>query len=222
MNFKYCKKNAVYLQIIGSVIYLILIFLAMTFYTGGTRDYPSVPGYSFWANTLSDSGRTVAYSGIPNTISMVLFTIALTIYAILFIPFYLKISDLFNEGKYEKYFSNVGTFLGIVASISFIGIACTPADILIGPHTLFVFIGYAAILFNAVCYSIAMYLNKNFSKVYAHILIIFALVHLITLIMGIIGLASDRNLMVLGQKIGRFAAMTTFFILAYGIWKYEK
>ncbi|MBY9004213.1 MAG: hypothetical protein KGD73_09605 [Candidatus Lokiarchaeota archaeon] len=222
MKFKFCKKNAVFLQIIGSVFYIILIFSAMIFYTGGTQDNPSIPGYSFWANTLSDSGRTIAYSGVPNIISMVIFSAALIIYAILFIPFYLKISDLFKESKSEKNFSKIGTILGIVSSITFIGIAFTPADILIGPHMLFVYIGYASIFFNAICYSIAMYMNKDFPKIYAIILIVFGLLYFITLLMGLIGLASDRNLMVIGQKIGRFASLGTFFILAYGIWKFEK
>ena len=220
--FTFCKKNAVYIQIIGSVIYLILIFLAMLFYTGGTRDYPSIPGYSFWANTLSDSGRTVAYSGIPNTISLVIFSTALIIYAIAFIPFYLKISHLFNEGKSEKIFSMFGTVLGIITSISLIGIAFTPADILIAPHMIFVYIGYVSIFFNAICYSIAMYMHENFPKIYAILMIIFALLFFITLITGIIGLAGDRNLMVVGQKIGRFASIGTYLILAYGIWKFEK
>lgn len=222
MNFSFCKKNAVLIVVIGSVLYILLIFSAMIFYTGGTRDNPSIPGYSFWANSISDSGRTVAYSGASNIISMVILSVALIIYAISFIPFYLKISNLFKEGKSEKISSIIGTILGIVSSITLIGIAFTPADILIEPHMLFVYIGYASVFFNAIFYAIAMYMNKKFPKIYAIILIVFAFVYFVTLMMGIIGLASNRDLMVIGQKIGTFASLGTFFILAYGIWKFEK
>ena len=49
------KQNAYIFEILGCVVYVILIFLAMLFYAGGTADNPNLQGYSFWGNTLSDS-----------------------------------------------------------------------------------------------------------------------------------------------------------------------
>lgn len=195
------------------------MFLAMVFYTGGTRVDSSISGYSFWHNYLSDSGRTIAYSGIPNTISMIILPIALIIYALSYLPLYLKISVFFHEDKFGKFFIRVGTYIGILASIFLIGIALTPEDILAIPHVFFVYIGYIFIFINAIFYSIALFLNKKFSNIYAINLAIFASIFFITLMMGISG---GLNVSVIGQKIGRFATMATFIIIAHGIWKVEK
>jgi len=194
------------------------MFLAMIFYTGGTRVDSSIPGYSFWQNYLSDSGRTIAYSGIPNIISMIILPTALIFYALSYLPLYLKISDFFHEDKFGKFFIRVGTCIGILASIFLIGIALTPEDILSIPHVFFVFIGYIFIFINAICYSIALFLHKKFSNIYAFNLAIFASIFFITLMMGMSG---DLTVSVIGQKIGRFATIATFIITAHGIWKFE-
>ena len=219
MSISYFKTKAVQIQVGGYLIYLALMFLAMVFYTGGTRIDSSISGYSFWQNYLSDSGRTIAYSGIPNPVSMIILPIALIIYALSYLPLYLKISVFFNEDKFGKFFIRVGTCLGIFASIFLIGIALTPEDILAIPHVFFVYIGYIFILINAIFYSIALFLNEKFSNIYAINLAIFATIFFITLMMGISG---GLYISVIGQKIGRFATMATFIIMAYGIWKIEK
>lgn len=219
MSISYFKIKAVQFQVGGCLIYLLLMLFAMVFYTGGTRVDASNPGYSFWQNYLSDSGRTIAYSGIPNTISMIILPIALIIYALSYLPLYLKMSVFFYEDKFGKYFIRVGTCMGIFASIFLIGIALTPEDILSIPHVFFVYIGYIFILINAILYSIALFLNNKFSNIYAINLAIFATIFFMTLMMGVFG---GLSVSVIGQKIGRFATMATFIIIAHGIWKLEK
>ena len=219
MSISYFKIKAVQFQVGGCLIYLLLMFLAMVFYTGGTSVDSSIPGYSFWQNYLSDSGRTIAYSGIPNTISMIILPIALIIYALSYLPLYLKISVHFRGDKFGKLFIRVGTVLGMFASFFLIGIALTPEDILAIPHVFFVYIGYIFILLNAIFYSIAIFLNKKISNIYAINLAIFATIFFICLMMGISG---GLIVSVTGQKIGRIATMATFIIVAHGIWKIEK
>ena len=201
---------------------MILIFIAMLFYAGGTPDYPNIQGYSFWGNTLSNLGMTVAYSGKPNTNSMILFSIALILRAVSLIPFYLALRFFFNEVKIEKCLSNIGSIFGIIASISSIGIVFTPVDILDEPHMLFAFVGYTSALIMSVCFSIAIYLNKEFPKLYTYIFIIFTVVNFTISIMGLIGLASNRTIMVIAQKIGWFASLICFVVVGYGCWKLEK
>ncbi len=209
-------------MILGQVLFLILVFLAMTFYAGGTRDNPALIGYSFWGNTISDSGRIIAWSGLLNTTSMVFLSTALIVYAVSFMPFYIIVSKLFSEGKIEKYASKIGCILGVIFSLSYIGIAFTPADVLYTPHMIFVLIGYICAFVMAVFFTIAFFKNKEFSNIYAIIFALFTIFYFVTQIIALVGLSSDRNLMVLMQKLGTFVSIGVFFIIGYGIWKFEK
>jgi len=209
-------------MLLGQVLFLILVSLAMIFYAGGTRDNPTLLGYSFWGNTISDSGRTIAWSGVLNITSMVFLSSALIVFAIFFIPFYLILSKMFSEGKIEKYASKIGAILGVIFSLAYIGIAFTPADVLYTPHMIFVLIGYICAFIMSVCYTIAFFKNKEFSNIYSIIFALFTLFYFVTQIIAIVGLTSDRNLMVLMQKLGTFVSIGVFFIIGYGIWKFEK
>ncbi|MFX1444250.1 MAG: hypothetical protein ACFFHV_12620 [Promethearchaeota archaeon] len=222
MDTESWRVKAYKFQVVGAIISVILIIIAMAFYTGGTPDNPSIQGYSFWDNTLSNLGMSVAYSGKSNTISMILFSIALIFSAASLIPFYLAIRFFFTEVKREKWLSNIGTIFGIITSISIIGIAISPVDILEEQHMLFVYISYTSTLIMSFCFSISMYLNKEFPKQYAYIFFIFTAVNFILSIMGLVGLASNRALMVIAQKVGWIAQIVCFVILSYGCWKLVK
>ena len=222
MNVENWKNKAVIGMILGQVLFVILFSLAMIFYAGGTPDNPAIIGYSFWGNTISDSGRIIAWSGALNTTSMVFLSTALITSAIFIIPFYLILSKLFSEGKIEKYASKIGSILGVIFSLSHIGLAFTPADVLYMPHTIFVLIGYICAFVMSVFFTIAFFKNKKFSNIYAIIFALFTIFSFVTEIIALIGLASDRNLMVLMQKLGAFVSIGVFLILGYGIWKFEK
>ena len=209
-------------MIFGQVLFIILVFLAMIFYAGGTRDNPALIGYSFWGNTISDSGRIIAWSGLLNTTSMVFLSASLIVYAIFFIPFYIIVSKLFSEGKIEKYASKIGCILGVIFSLSYIGIAFTPADVLYTPHMTFVLIGYICAFLMSVLFTIAFLKNKEFSNIYGIVLALFTIFYFVTQIIALVVIASDRNLMVLMQKLGTYGSIGVFFIIGYGIWKFEK
>lgn len=222
MNIKNWKNHAALSLFLSSVIYLVLMFLAMTFYAGGTRDNPLFPGYSFWGNTISDSGRFIAWSGISNTLSMVLLSLSLITNGLFYIPFYLFVSNSLSEGKLEKLSSKIGAIFGIMFSISLIGIAFTPADILYIYHMIFVFIAYISVFLNGVFFSIAFYKNKDFPDTYALFFGIYTIFYFIAFLLGLIGLLIDRNIMVLFQKLGAFAVLAAFLIIGYGFLKFKK
>ena len=167
MNVENWRERAYIFQILGAIIYFILIFIAMLFYAGGNYKNPNVSGYSFWENIISDLGRTVGYSGIPNTVSIILFSISLVLYAILFIPFYLIFSDLFQNKELKLKVAKIGSILGIIASLSIIGIVFTPIDLLDIAHLIFASIAYLSLSLNGVFYTIALYINKDFPKIYS-------------------------------------------------------
>ena len=89
MNLKITNKSAFKIEILGIILYTIFITVAILTYAGGTQDNPSNPGYSFWFNTFSDTGRTVAHNGNSNLIALIFFSIAYSAIAITMIPFYL-------------------------------------------------------------------------------------------------------------------------------------
>jgi hypothetical protein len=222
LNVENWKNKAVIGMILGQVLFLILVSLAMIFYAGGTRDNPALLGYSFWGNTISDSGRAVAWSGVQNTLSMVSLSTALILYAVSFIPFYLTLSKLFSEGKIEKRVSKIGCIFGIIFSVSYIGIAFTPADVLYIPHMIFALLSYITAVLMCVFFSIAFLKNKEFSNSYTMMFTLFTVYFLVVQIFALIGLMSDRNLMVLMQKLGTFVSIAIFFVLGYAIWKFKK
>jgi hypothetical protein len=193
----------------------------MFFYPGGIRDNLSIQGYSFWGNTFSDLGRTIAWNGETNLISMILFTFAFGIQVISVIPFYLKFMSIFQEIQLEKKVSKIGSYFGIISSIAFIGVLCTPADILNGPHWIFVFLGYPSVLIMGICYSVVLILSDKFTKPFAFIYTVLILIFFVSLLVGLIGISFSRTIMVIGQKILTFSLLIAFLFLIYGVWKLQ-
>lgn len=72
---KKLKLISIFLMI-GPIQLVILTFVAMLFYPGGTGVDPTILGNSFFSNYFSDLGGTVSHSGTDNTISMIFFAIA--------------------------------------------------------------------------------------------------------------------------------------------------
>ena len=95
------KKKISITALLGIILYVVFIGIAMIFYAGGSKDIPSSIGYSFWMNTFSDLGRTTAWNGLPNTISMILFSFAYGIHVITMVPYYLLFYAI------EHYFTKI-------------------------------------------------------------------------------------------------------------------
>ena len=219
MNLEKWKRIAAICQILGFSLFFLLMFIAMFFYTGGTMDNPSSPGYYFWGNTISDLGRIITYNGVFNIISMVLFTIAIIILALLSIPLYVVFPILFSERTIESISAKIGSLLGYITTIGWIGVIFFPADISNEIHWLFAYVIYAAFFFSGVFYTFALFLNKNISKIYAIIFIIYCIIHFISLMMIIVGLPISRTYLVVGQKIAHISSGISYIILSFGILK---
>ena len=211
MKLENWKEKAFFFDILGCTVYVILIFLAMVFYPGGTPTNPNTHGYTFWENWLSDLGLIESHSGENNIVSMILFTTALTFWGLSLIPFFLVLRTLFTEGNFEKILSTIGSILGVIAAISLIGIAYTPADILGLLHITFVYIAYLSLFILGVIYSITLFKSKILPKQYAIVFLIWTIIFFFTLSMGIVG-----------QKIGRFTTIACFAYVGYGALKLEK
>jgi hypothetical protein len=189
----------------------------MALYAGGTFDNSNAPGYTFWFNTFSDTGRAMARSGRSNISAMIFFSIAYSAIAIMLIPYYLEFNKLFKENQFENKLTKIGAVLGIISSIGFIGVVFTPADLLYAPHMFFAILAYVAILFMGIAYTIVLYRSEKFSNIYSYVFIIFSIVFFVFLMMALSSLMLNiRALLTIGQKIGRISFLISFTILIIG------
>jgi hypothetical protein len=221
MKLKFSNELVCLFAFIGIILFIMFIVSAMFFYPGGIKDDPSITGYSFWGNTFSDLGRTIAWNGDSNLVSMILFSLAYGLHAITMVPFYFLFSNIFRNNDLEKKVSKIGLFFGILSSIAIIGIIFTPADILYVGHWIFVYIGYPSLLFLGISNSIILFLNKKFTRIFAYAFIVLILIFFVALLTGLIGITASRTIMVIAQKIMRIAILASFSILIYATWKYK-
>jgi hypothetical protein len=215
------NKSVFLITLSGIILYIVFIAIAMFTYPGGTKDNPLIDGYSFWGNTFSDLGRTKAWNEQTNIPSMILFSLAYGINAITLIFFYIAAINIFKSTSLESRAIKIGSLFGILSSIAIIGIIFTPADILYGPHWIFVFIAYPSIFFMGVAYSITLYLQDKVQKSLSYIFAILIIIFFIALIIGLIGISANRGIMVIGQKIMRIVLLIDYCILVYCAWSLE-
>jgi len=217
------RKISYILSILGCLQFVVLTSIAMLFYKGGTYIDPSPLGYIFWQNYFSDLGRTVAHSGIPNTTSFVLFTIALSLWGITQIPFYISFPTLFkNYPKLRKIWIS-GSILGIISGISYVGIAFTPSDITGSLHELFVVIGFSFVFFSIILYSYVIFKNDNYPNFYAIILTISAFILSVYFLFLFFTPNSQTSvgllIYVVGQKFMIYTLLICNIIQGYGALK---
>jgi hypothetical protein len=231
MSEKNWRERVFIFGMIGVVQWLILLHIAMLFYAGGTMVNSRAPGYSYWLNFFSDLGRTKAYSGKDNTISMVIFIIAGSVLGLAFILFAITFKYFFNENNMERKLSLIGTVFLIINGVAIFGTTFTPADILQGPHYNFNVIIALSGLIGWILYIIVIFHNKDYSNKYALLMIVILLAGFIYSIFVAIFLnwpqvsfweiSTTEELMfhTVQQKITTFINMSVIFLINYGAWK---
>ena len=206
--------------IVGCIQFVLLTFIAMLFYPGGTHDEPAAKGYSFFNNFFSDLGLTVSPSGEINTVSFILFTLSLTLAGLAIILFFIT-STAFFKNSPGRIPSLLGSIVGVFSWLSYIGIAFTPADLYLEWHGNFVLLAFSSFLLVVLLYTIAIFLNKGYPNRYAYIYLVFAVLLAIYLWLLFAG-PSDIRIQATGQKVIVYAEIICMFIQAYGAWNIEK
>jgi hypothetical protein len=135
--------------------FFLLTFIAAFLYPGG---------YDYFGYYFSDLGAVAARNGDTNLISRILFFVALTVLALVLIPFWLTICSLFTESKKEKFLSNIGTTLGVISSPFLIGIALNPLDTQLESHLLATLTFVSLFVLASLLYSITIIFNRNYSN----------------------------------------------------------
>ena len=202
-------------------LFVILNILSMVFYPGGNIHEPEQIGYVFTRNFFSDLGTTLSYSGAHNTVSCILFNTSLCICGFTFIVLFYKVKNLFKL----KALSNLATFFGIMGGVSFIGVAFTPADLLLDPHILFAHGIFRSLLIASILFTILIFKTKDFDNKYGYGFIVFGVMVLAYVLVSELGPNPRSNptallIQVISQKIIAFWLLLSIYIYSVGLGKY--
>ena len=116
------------LLILASILFVILIGLAMLAYPGGSEHDRASVHYNFFENSISDLGATMTVSGKQNTVSNILFITAfgsLGIILIYFSKIWRAMDTDIHRLSAVGYLSKICL---ILSGLSFIGIAFSPLN----------------------------------------------------------------------------------------------
>jgi hypothetical membrane protein len=208
------------LTMFGCVQFVVLTVVAMFFYGGGTVADPAAGGYHFFQNFFSDLGLTEARSGAPNTVSAALFFVALTLAGLGLVLFFAAMPRFFRQSRLARVLSGLGTVAGVIAGLSFVGVAFTPANLYLGLHALLVQSAFLAFFIAAMFYLVTILVTREFPNRYAAVLAAFALLLALYLWLLFSGpsFSSPEGLTIqaTGQKIIVYAAIIAVLILANG------
>lgn len=197
-----------------------LTLVAMLTYPGGTVADPTTEGYAFFRNFFSDLGRTVSPLGKSNTLSFLLFVVALSLAGLGLVLFSLVMPSLFRRSRLAWGLSLMGSMCATVAGISFIGVALAPANLFLPAHVIFVQTAFLSLFLAALSYSGAILLTSDYPRAYLSVFVAFALLlagYLWLLFFGPT-LDSPAGLLIqaTGQKIIAYAAILSVGIQALG------
>ena len=137
---------------LGVILYLIFTSISIIFYAGGTVRNPDTLGYSFTQNFFSDLGKL----STDNFLAMIFFSGSLFVVGITFsIYFYYLMKSYSNDSL--GIIAKIGSGLGIIGAICFIGVGFTPHNVLFTPHIFFVNWAFRSFLLSSLLLSIALF-----------------------------------------------------------------
>ena len=157
----------IYIPRLVSILFIILQFLGMLVYPGGTIHDIETSGYSFTSNFFSDMGAYAARNGEPNYLSMILFSLSLTLVGVTFAFYYFVLPKIMGKNKINYILSWAGTFFAFCGSICLIGTGLTPTDLVFDAHVFFANNIFHSFLITAFCYSIVILKSDVLDRKYA-------------------------------------------------------
>jgi hypothetical membrane protein len=214
------EKVFIYISI-GGVLYIFLTIGAMFFYPGGTVTNTTTQGYSFFRNFFSDLGRLHTSSGAPNFISAALFFPAQTLAGLSLLTFSLAFPQFFRHAREGRTSCMVGSILGALAGIYFMGVAFTPAELLFRAHVHFALWGFRMFSVAALFWAIAIFRHGTYLKRYAWIFVGFGVLLIGFILLTMYGPSAYETvqgtiIQATGQKIICYASLASIIIQAQG------
>ncbi len=200
--------------------FIVLTTIAMFTYPGGTGEDPNAQGYQFFRNFFSELGLTETYLGGSNTISAILFFVALNVAGLGLIFYFILARQFFKESVSQKWLSGIGAFFGVISGLGYMGVAFTPANLYIEAHVIAVQVAFVSFFVAALFFTIAIFLNADYPNKYTAVYAAFTLLlaaYLWLLFFGPTG--ENENALVIhatGQKIIGYGSIIATYIQARG------
>ena len=219
------KIRQLYLTVaVGCAMFIILTLVAMLTYTGGSVDNHASSGYSFTHNFLSNLGMLTALSGRPNWVSAILFFISLGTAGACLVIFFILFPRFFQNTHLQKALCLIGSALGVLAGISFIGIAFAPTDLARPAHVQFVMWAFRLFPLAVLFYVPVMFIDKRYPKLYAWVFTVFCLMLIgyYLLLTNGPSFTSPEGLViqVVGQKIIAYASIVSIGVQSLGAYRF--
>jgi hypothetical protein len=212
------QKRAFPLVMYGCILFVVLTLVAMLFYHGGTSTDPTKSNYSFFTNFLSALGLTETYDGEPNTVSAILFILAMTLAGGGLVVFSLAFPQFFTSSLSGKLIIGIGSLFGVVSGICFIGVGFTPANLFIEAHGRFVLLAFQAFPVAMVFYVAAILRESRYPNRHAVVFVVFAALLVFYLVLMTRGPGPDTpdGLMIqaTGQKVIAYASVISIYLQA--------
>ena len=151
-------------------IFILLLLLSISFYSGGTLNDPSTDGYSMTRNFFSDLGILSK----QNIISVILFGLALLLCGLTFIFYFYYFMKLFNVKKLNSKMGKTGAFFGILGAIFFIIVGFTPHNHIHDLHVFSVNWAFRCFFLASSLLTFSIFRDKKFDPRYAYGYALFA------------------------------------------------
>ncbi|MEO6990436.1 MAG: hypothetical protein ABI346_07660 [Candidatus Baltobacteraceae bacterium] len=204
-------------------LFFVLTLVAMLLYPGGSVAAPGAERYSFFLNFFSDLGQThVGYGplGASNLVSMVLFVAALVMAAAALVLFFIAFAGLVGSAT-SRWLARSAALFGVVAGVSFVGVALTPWNHYLLAHNAFVAWAFRAFFAADLLLFAAVVLEPGFPRRFAWIFGAFA-----ALLAAYVGLltfgpttttALGSIVQATGQKVIAYASILTVCIQSLNV-----
>ena len=217
---RFWQQRVYTFSIASATLFVVATVMAMATYPGGSYSDHATVGYVFSRNFFSDLGMLTAHNGASNLVSMSLFFVALTLVGAGLVLFFIAFPRLFADAPRARTWSVAGSVFGIIAGLCFVGVAFTPADILLEAHIACVKFAFRAFPLAAFCYAVAIFRAEGYPTRYAWVFIAFgaALVGYVLLLEFGPKITTDAGLAIQvgGQKVIVYGSIVSVLIQAIG------
>jgi len=220
LNTPFWRERVFQLVLIMTGLFVLFTAVGMLIYPGGSVHNPQQAGYAFFQNFFSDLGITRAHNGQPNWPAAALFFVALNGAGVGLILFFVAFRQFFGRTRLGWWLSLLGSAVGVLAGVCFVGIAFTPANLLRPAHIWFVLYAFQSLLLASLLYGAAILYERSYP---ARLGVVFGLFILILggyvyLLRAGPGLGTPEGAIIqaVGQKIVVYTAVAIIMIQAWG------
>jgi hypothetical membrane protein len=159
--------------IVGCGLFLVLTVAAMFAYPGGNFKEELTTGYDFFHNFFSDLGRITVVGGRSNLVSAALFWTGLTLAGSGLVLFFIAFRLFFRAERVGRFWSDLGSVVGVISGLCFVGIACAPYDVFFALHYNLVFWAFRTFLVAVAIYTYVIFRQSDYPRVNGWVFVFF-------------------------------------------------